>query len=84
MPAKEESKSNWVIINPYDDKLTLQKRTIKKSTIPDVVGMGIRDAIYILENIGLKVKFNGSGKVRHQSLNPGTKNEGQEIFIQLG
>ncbi len=46
--------------------------------------MGIRDAIYILENIGLRVKFEGAGKVRHQSLRPGTKNEGQEIFIQLG
>ncbi len=84
VPAQKETKANWVILNPYEDRLTLQKRAIKKSTVPDVVGMGIRDAIYILENIGLKVKFDGSGKVRHQSLRPGTKNEGQEIFIQLG
>lgn len=84
VPTKKETKANWVILNPYDDRLSLQKRAIKKSAIPDVVGMGIRDAIYILENIGLKVKFEGSGKVRHQSLSPGTRNEGQEIFIQLG
>ena len=84
VPSKEESKATWVILNPYQEKLALQKRSIKKSTVPDVVGMGVRDAIYILENIGLKVKINGAGKVRHQSITPGTKNEGQEIFIQLG
>ncbi len=84
VPAEKETRANWVILNPYDERLALQKRAIKKSIIPDVVGMGIRDAIYILENLGLKVKFEGAGKVRHQSLSPGTKNEGQEIFIQLG
>jgi cell division protein FtsI (penicillin-binding protein 3) len=40
--------------------------------------MGLKDALYILENIRLKVVSRGVGKVRSQSLQPGTvfaKNE---------
>lgn len=44
-----------------------------KSTIPDVVGMGARDAVYMLESRGVKVKLEGRGKVTSQSLAPGTK-----------
>ncbi len=34
---------------------------------PDVTGMGAKDAVYLLESRGLKVKIHGRGKVRHQS-----------------
>jgi cell division protein FtsI (penicillin-binding protein 3) len=53
--------------------------------VPNVVGMGIRDALYILENSGLNVQTNGKGMVTKQSLDPGTKIlKGQKITIQLG
>ena len=41
------------------------------NTMPDVTGMGARDAVYLLESRGLKVKLNGRGKVRSQSLSFG-------------
>jgi cell division protein FtsI (penicillin-binding protein 3) len=34
--------------------------------------MSLRDALYLLENKGLKVNFNGKGKVISQSISPGT------------
>ncbi len=43
-----------------------------KNQVPDVWGMTLRDALYLLENKGLKVNYNGSGRVTQQSLLPGT------------
>lgn len=42
------------------------------STVPDVHGMGARDAVYMLESRGLKVRLSGRGKVIRQSVTPGT------------
>lgn len=41
-------------------------------TVPSVIGMNLRDALFTLENRGLKVKANGIGKVVAQSIAPGT------------
>ncbi|MES2240488.1 MAG: penicillin-binding protein [Bacteroidota bacterium] len=43
----------------------------KKQSIPNVKGMAGMDAIALLENLGLKVKVNGIGKVKNQSLQAG-------------
>jgi cell division protein FtsI (penicillin-binding protein 3) len=37
------------------------------NVVPDVTGMGARDAVYLLENYGIRVKLHGRGKVKHQS-----------------
>lgn len=41
--------------------------------MPNVIGMGLRDAMYILENHGLRVRLSGSGMVKRQwpRLEPG-------------
>lgn len=44
-----------------------------KYYVPDVTGMGARDAVFMLESRGLKVKLDGRGKVESQSVLPGTK-----------
>ena len=47
--------------------------------------MGLKDALYILENSGLIVTIKGKGKVLKQSLKPGSVFEPQEaIVIHLG
>lgn len=53
-------------------------------TIPDVKGMGLKDAVYLLENMGLKVSASGRGKVIYQSLaqNAGF-NKGETIKLEL-
>jgi cell division protein FtsI (penicillin-binding protein 3) len=40
-------------------------------TIPDVVGMGARDAVYQIERRGVRVRLRGRGRVTKQSLEPG-------------
>ena len=53
-------------------------------TVPDVKGMGLKDALYTLESMNLKVAVRGSGKVRSQSLEPGSPLQKREtILIQL-
>jgi cell division protein FtsI (penicillin-binding protein 3) len=52
--------------------------------MPDVTGMGVRDAIYLLENEGLNVRITGRGVVIKQSVAPGTAiQKGQQILIEL-
>lgn len=59
--------------------------TISEKFIPDVIGMGLKDAIFLLENKGLRVKCVGKGIVIKQSINAGQNIEkGKEIIIELG
>lgn len=54
--------------------------------VPDVVGMGLNDALFLLEKCGLTVKVTGHGKVVEQSVAPGTlieKNKSKKITIKL-
>lgn len=63
----------------------LQSIPALQGMVPNVSGMGLKDALYLLENMGLKVIAKGSGKVINQSIPQGTKIEkGQTILIQLG
>lgn len=58
---------------------------IKFNIVPNVVGMTIRDAMYLLEKQGMKVSFDGKGKVISQSFSPGTSfAKGNKIHLQLG
>lgn len=63
-------------------------RTDKAETngrlIPDVTGMGLKDAVYVLENKGLKTIVNGRGKVISQSLVAGMPyRKGEQIILTL-
>ncbi len=67
-----------------DKHVTVQPKKIFKTIVPDVVGMGLKDAVYILESNGLQVTVKGKGKVHIQSLAPGTTiSKGQNIILQL-
>ncbi|MEO6540417.1 MAG: penicillin-binding protein [Ferruginibacter sp.] len=54
------------------------------SVTPNVVGMGLKDAVYLLENMGLKVTTTGRGRVMNQSLAAGTNfNKTKNIALIL-
>ena len=53
-------------------RLPLADRTVVDGLVPNVVSMGAKDAIYLLENAGLRVRLIGRGSVRSQSISPGT------------
>ena len=58
---------------------------VKDKSVPDVRGYGLRDAVYRLEKMGLKVTVCGVGRVTEQSLQPGYHfQKGQTIRLILG
>ncbi|MEE9437546.1 MAG: penicillin-binding protein [Saprospiraceae bacterium] len=76
-------KTSWVEVDPLESKMLISKKKISKSKVPNVKGMGARDAIYVLENLGLNVAVDGVGKVVKQTVNAGSKIKGQDITIYL-
>ena len=77
----------WRSINMYNNKVILNavnSPSAQSTIIPKVIGLGLKDAVYMLENYGLKVTAGGRGKVIYQSLQAGTSFiRGQLINIQL-
>ena len=55
------------------EKPQLQQEKVSAHTIPNLTGMGARDAVYALEKRGVKAVIKGRGKVKSQSLYAGTE-----------
>ena len=70
---KPQEDYDWVKVNLDSVGYKPTPLEINENIIPDVIGMGARDALYLLEKSGLKVNLNGSGKVVAQSLRPGQR-----------
>lgn len=76
----------WVLAERNETGISISERSVmeRSGTVPDVRGMNLRDALYLLENCGLKVHVNGAGRVTAQSIDPNTQvNRGKEISITL-
>lgn len=71
----------WAVLRPRNDSLLMLPRIVPDKTVPSVVGMGLKDAVYLLENRGCRVKANGVGKVARQSLAPGTRANGNTVVV---
>lgn len=62
----------------------IQPKALYRNIVPDVTGMSLKDAVYMLENGGMDVKVQGKGKVTAQSIPAGTRiAKGQNILLQL-
>ncbi|PTX18744.1 cell division protein FtsI (penicillin-binding protein 3) [Pontibacter mucosus] len=80
------TEEDWVKVEAQRRSLEFKPNPVLQNKVPDVVGMTLRDALYILGNQHLKVDVQGMGKrVKKQSLAPGTDiNEEKTITIILG
>ncbi|MCF0071567.1 transpeptidase family protein [Dyadobacter sp. CY261] len=56
-------------------------RDVESRDVPNLEGMSMRDALYVMENKGFKVTFKGSGKVIEQSLPPGINKTGSKAIL---
>ncbi|MCE2776998.1 MAG: transpeptidase family protein [Algoriphagus sp.] len=72
LPLKSPTQEDWVVASSLAGQVQLQQTETENAVVPNVSGMSLRDALYLLENKGLKVNFNGKGKVLSQSISPGT------------
>jgi cell division protein FtsI (penicillin-binding protein 3) len=85
MPYQDSTNnSNWTFVQRQDDLTTARILLTQKQTMPNVKGMGLKDAVYLLENMDLKVVAKGVGKVSQQSLAAGIPiNDGQTVILEL-
>jgi cell division protein FtsI (penicillin-binding protein 3) len=66
------------------DSVRISSHEVIPNLVPNVVGMGLSDALFVLENAGLRVRFSGRGAVKSQSLRAGARiSPGSEIYIHL-
>ena len=74
----------WGQAERQTNQVALSKVQIEKDITPNVIGMGAKDAVYLLESQGLKVKLYGRGKVRSQSYPAGKQIiKGSECVLNL-
>lgn len=71
-------------IQNMNGDLLLQKKLINDKSMPELKGMGLKDAIYLCEEMGLQVNVKGKGRVADQSIIPGQMfARGQQISLSL-
>ncbi len=76
--------SDWVGSKANDKEIEIVEKKIDKGLVPSVKGMGARDAIFLLEGLGLRVTLYGAGRVVEQSIQPGGRyNKGNHIVLKL-
>ena len=80
----KSAQAEWVATREKGDTVRLVGLNQTGGLVPDVRGMTLRDAIYLLENYGYRVRFNGKGKVLRQSPEHGARYfEGQIVSLEL-
>lgn len=63
----------WGTVENTESLVKMSENKYDADEVPNVKGMGARDATYLLQRKGIKVFVNGKGKVKEQSLVPGKK-----------
>ena len=79
-----ENNNDWVYITGHNDEINADPVILGTDTVPNVKGMNVTDAVYLLESMGWNVSFNGVGKVKSQSVKPDTElKKGSLIKLEL-
>jgi len=85
LPISEHGKIEaYAQVSLNDQKILIEEIAWREGTVPDVIGMGLKDALPMLENSGYLVKTKGHGKVVKQSVDPGSEvASGSTIYLNL-
>ena len=75
----------WVTVERGENgQITMREAKLAQNRVPNVVGMDITDAVYLLENMGISTEFTGQGVVKEQSLHAGdTVRANSKIYLKL-
>ncbi len=83
--SHSQTEEEWVRSSRSGSGVDWKKGTVAKNVVPNVSGMTFRDAIYLLEKSGLRVSYEGKGRVTQQSLTAGARmTKGDRIYLRLG
>jgi cell division protein FtsI (penicillin-binding protein 3) len=76
----------WGRMKRTDTKEVVERSPlVAKDKMPDVTGMGARDAVYLVESRGARVIIRGCGKVKSQSKPVGAAIvRGEKVTLELG
>jgi len=78
------SKDEFAILIPDEHQVRIETRKVDDRIVPNLVGMGLRDAVYAIEKAGARPRVYGVGKVSRQDPAPGAGiREGQVVDIKL-
>jgi len=78
------AQGNWSNVYAANYKPVIRNAGVKQQQMPNVRGMGLKDALFLLESMGLKVSVEGKGKVTNQSVPAGTGvTKGMAVVIEL-
>jgi cell division protein FtsI (penicillin-binding protein 3) len=81
-PIKDANE--WVMAKAVNNAVMWQQKEVVQGAVPDGTGLTLRDAYYVFENAGLRVKHVGHGRVSRQSMPPGARLvKGSTIYIEL-
>lgn len=76
--------NSWSMVYAANQQPVIKASAVKKKVMPNVRGMGLKDALYLLENMGVKVTVTGRGKIASQSVAPGTElAKGVTVVLEL-
>jgi cell division protein FtsI (penicillin-binding protein 3) len=77
-------KGNWSNVFAANYQPVIKTTMISRKIMPDLKGMGLKDALYLLESIGMKVSVKGKGKVVSQSIEAGRElAEEMKVVLEL-
>lgn len=76
--------AEWVSTESQKNQVVFHKTIIKSGMVPNVLGMSAQDAIYLMEQAGLRVRLDGKGIVKKQSIPPGARiSDGMQVQLEL-
>ena len=81
---KRTADDDWVATRESGDTIRLTGVKLQNGLVPDVRGMSLRDAMFLLENAGLRVRYSGKGKVLRQLPEHGARyNAGSVVSLEM-
>ncbi len=83
IPHTIHNDGEWLSTTRQEKSIDLEPRYIGEKTVPNVVGMTAKDAVFLIEKTGMKVKLNGYGAVVSQSIPAGTKVSDNTVVLTL-
>ena len=82
--ADSSRDKKWAAIYREKSQPVIKAKNEDQKQIPDVKGMGLKDALFLLESRDIRVTAKGTGKVKQQSISPGTiVSKNQKLILDL-
>ncbi len=81
---RDKTNSQWVKVEKTNNFVYFRPMHLRKNIMPDLIGLSLKDAMYLAQMYNLEVKAEGCGKVVYQSIKPGEfLQQKQKLILRL-